>query len=122
MGANRVLYKNILDRHECKLRKSTSSVCELFCSYFVIYFGFLFKIDMNQSAQEILFTVKVLKTFLFSWHIFVFTIHIFPSDQSVNMLQNYHINEFLFRSVFLLSIIGSSSQSFSMPVSFLIAL
>ena len=31
-------------------------------------------------------------------------------------------NEFLFRSVFLLSIIGSSSQSFSMLISFLIAL
>ena len=32
------------------------------------------------------------------------------------------INEFLFRSVFLLSIIGSSSQSLSMLISFLIAL
>ena len=32
------------------------------------------------------------------------------------------INEFLFRSVFLLSIIGSSSQSFSMLISFLIVL
>ena len=32
------------------------------------------------------------------------------------------INEFLFPSVFLLSIIGSSSQSFSMLISFLIVL
>ena len=31
-------------------------------------------------------------------------------------------NEFLFRSVFLLSIIGSSSQSFSMLISFIIVL
>ena len=33
-----------------------------------------------------------------------------------------YIYEFLFRSVFLLSIIGSSSQSFSMLISFLIVL
>ena len=57
----------------------TSSVYELVGSYFVIYFGFLFVIVMNHSAQERLkFTVKVLKAFLFSWPICVFTIHIFP--------------------------------------------
>ena len=91
MGANRVLYNNIVDRNECTLRKSTISVYELVCSYFVIYFGFLIAIVMNQSAQERLFTVIWLKAFLFSWPIFVFTIHIFPSDyncnKSVNMLQ-----------------------------------
>ena len=72
MEANRVLYKNIVNRHECTLRKSTSSVYECVCSYFVIYFGFVFVIVMNQSAQKRLFTVKVLKAFLFSWSIFVF--------------------------------------------------
>ena len=56
MEANRILYKNKVDRHECSLRKSTSSIYEL-SSYFVIYFGFLFVIVMNQSAQERLFTV-----------------------------------------------------------------
>ena len=57
------------------------------CS-FVCFFLFLFVIVMNQSAQERLFTVKA---FLFSWPLFVFTKHIFPSDyncnQSFNMLQ-----------------------------------
>ena len=56
-----------------------------------MYFGFLFVIVMNQSAKERLVTMKVLKAFLFSWPIFVFTIHIFPSDyncnQGVNMFQ-----------------------------------
>ena len=91
MEANRVLYKYIVDRHECTLRNSTSSVYELVCSIFVIFFGFLFVIVVNQSTQERLFTVKVLKAFLFSWPILVFTIHIFLSDyncnQSANMLQ-----------------------------------
>ena len=74
-----MLYKNIVDRHECTLKKSTSSVYELVCCYFVIYFGFLFVIVMNQSAHDLrLFTVKVLKAFLFSLPIFVFTIHISP--------------------------------------------
>ena len=96
MEANRVLYKNIVDLRECTLRKLTSSVYELVCSYFVIHFGFMFYIVMNQSAQERLFTVKVLKAFLFSWPIFVFTIYIFPSDhncnQSVHMLQRFPHN------------------------------
>ena len=46
---------------------------------------------MDQSAQERLFKVEVLKAFLISWPIFVFTINIFPSDyncnQSVSILQ-----------------------------------
>ena len=91
MEANRVLYKYIVDRHECTFRNLTNSVYELVCSNFVIFFGFLFVIVMSQSAQERLFTVKVLQAVLFSWPILVFTIHISPSDyncyQSANMLQ-----------------------------------
>ena len=49
----------------------------------------MFVIVMNQSAQERLFTVKELKAFLFSWPIFVLTIHIFPSDYNCN--QNVHM-------------------------------
>ena len=64
---------------------------ELVCSNFVIFLRFLSVIVMNQSAQERPSTVKVLKAFLFSWPIIVFTIHIFPSDyncnQSANMFQ-----------------------------------
>ena len=63
----------------------------LFAADFVVYFGFLFEIVMNQNAQERLFTVKVLKAFLFSRPIFVFTIHIFRTDyncyQRVNIIQ-----------------------------------
>ena len=41
------------------------------------------------------------------------------SEQTIIVIKLY---EFLFRSVFLLSISGSSSQSFSMLISFLIVL
>ena len=47
------------------IKKLTSSVDELVCSRFVIYFGFLFVIVINQSAQERSFTLKVLKAFFF---------------------------------------------------------
>ena len=39
-----------------------------------MYFGFLFGVVLNQTAQQRLFTVKVLKAFLFSWPIFFFWI------------------------------------------------
>ena len=56
MEANRVLYKNKVDRHECTLRKLTSSVYELVISFFVIYFGFLI-ILVCQSADQLLIKV-----------------------------------------------------------------
>ena len=40
---------------------------------------------MNHSDQERLFTVKVLKVFLFSLLIFVFTIHNFPKRITANV-------------------------------------
>ena len=58
---------------------------------FIIIIIIIIIIVKYQSAQERLFTVQVLNAFHFSWPIFVFTIHIFPSEynynQSVNMLQ-----------------------------------
>ena len=62
----------------------------LFAAIFGLFWILICKV-MNQRSQERLFMVKVLKVFLFSWPIFVFTIHSFPSyyncNQSVNMLK-----------------------------------
>ena len=50
---------------------------QLFCDIFGIL---VCNLVMNHSDQERLFTVKVLKAFLFSLLIFVFTIHNFPKS------------------------------------------
>ena len=65
------------------IKKSTSFVYQLVCSYFVVYFGFLVEIIMNQSATERPFTVKVSKAILFH-SILVFTIIYFHSDYNCN--------------------------------------
>ena len=72
-----------------KINKFRVGNClQLFCDIFGIL---VCNLVMNHSDQERLFTVKVLKAFLFSLLIFVFTIHNFPKEynckQSVNTLQ-----------------------------------
>ena len=61
---------------------------QLFCDLFWILVCNCY--ETERSGKTFL-TLKVLKAFLFSLPIFVFTIHIFPSDyncdQSVNELQ-----------------------------------
>ena len=90
MEANRILYKDIVDRHECTLRKSASSVYELVCSYFVVYF---FILVCNSYESERLGKAvygESVESVSFSWPIFVFTKHITPSydcNQSVNISQ-----------------------------------
>ena len=54
---------------------------QLFCDIFGIH---VCNLVMNHSDQEMLFTVKVLRAFLFSLLIFVFTIHNFPKSITAN--------------------------------------
>ena len=50
----------------------------LFAAILCYILGFVCNLGINKSDQERLFTVNVLKAFLFSLLIFVFTIHNFP--------------------------------------------
>ena len=72
MKANRVLYK---------LNSINTNSNELLCDIFGIL---VCNLVMNHSDQDRLSTVKVLKAFLFSLFIFVFTIHNFPKSITAN--------------------------------------
>ena len=91
MEANRVLYKIIVDRHSCILRKSTKSVYELVPSYFVIYFGFLFA----ERSGKTVYGKSVESISFFMAYICLHNQH-FPldynSNQSVKMLQRLPYN------------------------------
>ena len=97
MKANRVLYKNIVDRDECTLRKSTSSafklnLFELFCDLFWILV--CNRYELERSGRTV-YGESVESISFFMSYICLHNTH-FPLDyncnQSVNLLQRLHFN------------------------------
>ena len=63
---------------------------KLFAAIFDIFGILVCNLVMNHSDQERLFSVKLLKAFLFSLLIFVFTIHNFPKSITANKVSIYY--------------------------------